>query len=407
MIDAEKLWRIAQGIRDLADDPGTPTERSANAGMLLLEAIDVGFQPDVDNFKKDVKESASEHGHAVAWHHNVWMLLGKPTSSLASIDCTSRDRDIVATAIERQAVAAISSISLDKHNAEVPDHIIDYRRQLALNLVNDQLKGIAVNRIKPRYQTSQDNTDGQTPNVICNEKVFWRLPIPKSMSRAMWLPVLRERLCQHVQRLNNAASRLIEGWDSHKPKWSKLHDRLNERTGIAKSQLQTMNIMELTHAIEGVAGFPNNAVDIASRVTAGVKEVLAESGVLSGGGMSLPHRQGEGSKEESSKIGDLAKQDCGTALPHAYEKAKAVYEWALGDIEGATQMTLRDLHYAIKDKLESVASGPLVECQPELLASLPRTPETFRKYLNKAGIKRYKRHVKPASTRSVCRSDEL
>jgi len=75
-------------------------------------------------------------------------------------------------------------------------------------------------------------------------------------------------------------------------------------------------------------------------------------------------------------------------------KAAAVYEWGINTIDDADNMILRDLHHAILEKLDDfvgaahLGAGELEKLQ-ELRDSLPHDPDTFRKYLNEVGIKRY------------------
>ena len=92
----------------------------------------------------------------------------------------------------------------------------------------------------------------------------------------------------------------------------------------------------------------------------------------------------EGMKEACS--GD------GKELSPSRIKAVAVYEYALGYIEGADNMTRAELFNAVRDRLESEAAkayGNEAEKLGELMDSLPPNAETFGKYLRDAGIKKY------------------
>ena len=75
-----------------------------------------------------------------------------------------------------------------------------------------------------------------------------------------------------------------------------------------------------------------------------------------------------------------------------WSNARKGYEWALGAIEGAEKLPLRELLPLIRDKMDS-AAATLPEAKADelykLRKSLPESPETFGRYLRSAGIKMY------------------
>jgi hypothetical protein len=88
-------------------------------------------------------------------------------------------------------------------------------------------------------------------------------------------------------------------------------------------------------------------------------------------------------------------------------KARAVYEWAMGRIEGAERMTIAELLDAARKRLEveaGKATGAEAEKLAELRADLPSSADTFGKYLRDAGIKQYNAKGERQPGRSVRRA---
>lgn len=91
-------------------------------------------------------------------------------------------------------------------------------------------------------------------------------------------------------------------------------------------------------------------------------------------------------------------------------RARAVYEYALGEVPGASDMSVAELFKVAKDHLESKmakAEGPEAEKLGEFLGHLPANAETFARYLRDAGVKRYDKAGKPRPTRSIRRRADL
>ena len=90
-------------------------------------------------------------------------------------------------------------------------------------------------------------------------------------------------------------------------------------------------------------------------------------------------------------------------------KARAVYEYAWQEIEGAKTMTIRELFNAIITRLDALiveATGDEEEKLKELRDSLPSNSETFGRYLHQAGIKRYSSKGDRMPGRSIHRQNE-
>jgi hypothetical protein len=80
-------------------------------------------------------------------------------------------------------------------------------------------------------------------------------------------------------------------------------------------------------------------------------------------------------------------------------KAKAVYEWAMSEIEGAGKMTIVELY-------DAIVAHP--KMKGEALEGIPNNAATFGKYLRDAGIKRYDRSGKrKSSPRHIKRPDHF
>ena len=86
-------------------------------------------------------------------------------------------------------------------------------------------------------------------------------------------------------------------------------------------------------------------------------------------------------------------------LPPSRLRAKAVYEWAISEIEGAGKMTIAELY-------DAIVARP--EMKGDALSGFPDNAATFGKYLRDAGVKRYDRSGKrKASLRHIKRPDHF
>jgi hypothetical protein len=79
-------------------------------------------------------------------------------------------------------------------------------------------------------------------------------------------------------------------------------------------------------------------------------------------------------------------------LPPSRQKARRAYDWALGNIPGAENMTVAELFNAVK-------TGDAADM-------LPPTSQSFERYLREAGVERYSKQQRRAS-RSVRRAEEI
>ncbi len=101
-----------------------------------------------------------------------------------------------------------------------------------------------------------------------------------------------------------------------------------------------------------------------------------------------------GTAAADGNVGRVRKRMNDADLPPSRLKAKAAYDWAMQEIDGAEGMTIAELHDAIMNHPQ----GP-IECIPDNAA-------TFGVYLREAGVKQYGKGGRQIS-RSVRRSEEF